>query len=206
MLVFLFVSRQLYSPLSTSARVAVFETISALTTTGFSTVSYTNWSDFGVFIMLLLMLIGGGTCSTAGAIKQYRVYLLYKTVVWEIARFFKPRTAIVENALWQGEQKVFVSDCHIKNVVAFVFLYLVTFFIGSGILMAYGVSTRNALFEYASALGTVGLSVGVTSISAPAGMLWAETIGMFLGRLEFFVIFVSVAKILKDGSSFLRGH
>lgn len=204
LMLFLFISQRQYPPLTKSVRVAMFEAISALTTTGFSTVSYTNWSDFGVFIILLLMLIGGGTCSTAGAIKQYRVYLLYKTVVWEITRFFKPRTAIIENAVWQGEQNVFVSDSHIKNVAAFVFLYLVTFFIGSGTLMAYGYPTRDALFEYASSLGTVGLSVGVTSLSAPSGVLWAETIGMFLGRLEFFVIFVSIAKIIKDGAIFLR--
>jgi len=204
LMLFLFISQRQYPPLTKSVRVAMFEAVSALTTTGFSTVSYTNWSDFGVFIILLLMLIGGGTCSTAGAIKQYRVYLLYKTVVWEITRFFKPRTAIIENAVWQGEQKVFVSDSHIKNVAAFVFLYLATFFIGSGILMAYGYPIRDALFEYASSLGTVGLSVGVSSLSAPSGVLWAETVGMFLGRLEFFVIVVSIAKIIKDGSLFLQ--
>ena len=191
-------------PMAKTVRVALFETVSALTTTGFSTVFYQKWDALGVFVLTTLMLVGGGTCSTAGAIKQYRIYLLYKTVIWEMTRFFKPRTAIVENAVWQGEQNVFVSDSHIKNVVAFVFLYLMTYFFGSGILMAYGFSTRDALFEFASSLGNVGLSIGITSATAPTGLLWTETIGMFLGRLEFFVIFVSIAKIIKDGAIFLQ--
>ncbi|MBN1471766.1 MAG: TrkH family potassium uptake protein, partial [Syntrophaceae bacterium] len=53
-------------------RVSVFESITAITTTGFSTVSYQDWNGFGLFIMIILMLIGGGAFSTAGGIKQYR--------------------------------------------------------------------------------------------------------------------------------------
>jgi trk system potassium uptake protein TrkH len=57
---------------------------------------------------------------------------------------------------------------------------------------------HEALFEYASAQGTVGLSLGVTSPSAPRLVLWTEIVGMFLGRLEFFVVFISLAKIARD--------
>ncbi len=203
-LLWLLIANDLYAQWTKSVRVALFEVVSALTTTGFSTVIYQPWKDTGVFILTILMLVGGGACSTAGAIKQYRIYLLYKTVTWELSRFFKPRTAIIENSIWQGEQKVFVSDSHIKNVIAFVFLYIITYFIGSGILMAYGYPIRDALFEFASSLGNVGLSVGITSPMAPLGVLWTETIGMFLGRLEFFIIFVSIAKIIKDSISFLK--
>jgi len=75
---FLLTSRALYPQIGKSIRVAVFETVTAITTTGFSTVSYGNWNAFGLFLLIILMLIGGGTCSTAGGIKQYRVYLLWK--------------------------------------------------------------------------------------------------------------------------------
>jgi trk system potassium uptake protein TrkH len=197
-LLFLLTARGLYPTLGKSVRVAIFETVSALTTTGFSTVGYGNWNSFGWAVLILLMLIGGGTCSTAGGIKQYRIFLLWKSVVWELRRSLLPRTAVTENPVWEAEQQVFVNDARLRQIGAFVFLYLLTFAAGSAILAAHGYGLKESLFEYASAVGTVGLSVGVTSPSAPAGVLWAEIVGMLLGRLEFFVILVSAAKLLRD--------
>lgn len=203
-LVFLLTARGLYPTLGKSARVAIFETVTALTTTGFSTVGYGDWSSFGWVVLIVLMLIGGGTCSTAGGIKQYRVYLLFKSLVWELRRMLLPATAVTENPVWEADQQVFVSDTRLRQIGTFVFLYLLTFAIGTAVLTAYGYGLKESLFEYASSVGTVGLSVGVTSASAPAGVLWAETVGMLLGRLEFFVILASVAKFFRDGLTMAR--
>jgi len=68
---FIFTCRALYPQIGKSIRVAVFETVTAITTTGFSTVSYGNWNALGVLVLIMLMLIGGGTCSTAGGINQF---------------------------------------------------------------------------------------------------------------------------------------
>lgn len=198
LLTFWFVTLGLYTSIAKSLRVAVFEVVSALTTTGFSTVSYHDWNDFGVFMLIVLMLIGGGTCSTAGGIKQFRVYVLFKMILWEIQSQILPQTAVVEHHIWQGEEKRFVNDRFLRTIAAFVFLYLVTIFIGTGIIAAHGYSLKESLFEYASSLGTVGLSVGVTSAAAPPLILWTQIIGMLLGRLEFFVIFVSIIKLFKE--------
>jgi len=68
-----------------AVRVAAFQAISALTTTGFQTVAtFNDWSPALTLIMVLLMLIGGGIGSTAGGIKQYRVYTLLRTVIWSL--------------------------------------------------------------------------------------------------------------------------
>ncbi|MBN1787370.1 MAG: TrkH family potassium uptake protein [Sedimentisphaerales bacterium] len=195
---FFLVCTSLYPTLSKSVRVAVFETVTALTTTGFSTVGYGSWNSFGFLLMIMLMLIGGGTCSTAGGIKQYRIYVLYKSFVWEIKRFFLPRTAVSENHIWQGEQKDFISDGRIKQIGTFVFLYLATYIIGSLVIASTGIGLKESLFEFASALGTVGLSVGVTNSHASPVILWAEIFGMLLGRLEFFVIITGTAKLIRD--------
>ncbi len=53
------------------------------------------------------------------------------------------------------------------------------------------------MFEFASSLGTVGLSVGITGISAPSAILWIEILGMLFGRLEIWVIFIAIVKIFK---------
>lgn len=197
--VFLFTCRALYAHMGKAFRVALFETVTALTTTGFSTVSYGDWNAFGRLVLIVLMLIGGGTCSTAGGIKQFRVYLLWRLLVWEIRRALLPRTAVMERPVWEGDRRIFVDDARVRQVCVFVFLYLATYVCGAVLLCAYGYALQDALFEFASAIGTVGLSVGVTSTSMPDVALWAETFAMFLGRLEFIVVIVSVLKLVGDG-------
>ncbi|MDQ1330314.1 MAG: trk/ktr system potassium uptake protein [Thermodesulfobacteriota bacterium] len=196
---FIFTCRALYPQIDKSIRVAVFETITAITTTGFSTVSYGNWNALGVFVLIMLMLIGGGTCSTAGGIKQFRVYLVWKLVVWEIRRALIPRTAVMERPIWEGNRRIFVDDARVRMVAVFIFLYLGIYGIGTMILCICGFSLSDSLFEFASAIGTVGISVGVTSAKMPDIALWAETLAMFLGRLEFFVVVISLIKLGRDG-------
>jgi len=200
---FLFTSRALYPQLGKSIRVALFETVAAITTTGFSTVSYGNWNAFGLFLLIILMLIGGGTCSTAGGIKQFRVYLLWRMVLWEIKRFLIPRTAVLERPIWEGNRRVFVDDARIRQMMVFIFVYLAIYAIGVMILCACGFDLVDSLFEFASAIGTVGLSVGVTTAQMPHLALWSETAAMFLGRLEFIVVIVSLLKIGGDGRRML---
>lgn len=201
---FIFTSSRLYPLFGKSLRVAVFETVTALTTTGFSTVSYDKWDPLGVLMLMVLMLIGGGTCSTAGGIKQFRVYTLWKLMIWEIRRPFMPRKAVMIRPLWEGNRQVFVEDARARQIGVFVFLYLATFLAGAMILCACGYSIRDSLFEFASAIGTVGLSIGVTSAHMHDAALWAETTAMFLGRLEFIVVIISILKMAKDTRIILK--
>jgi len=199
MAVLIFTSHSIYPGLAKATRVAAFETISALTTTGFQTVGYGNWNDFGLFILILLMLIGGGTCSTAGGVKQFRVYLLWKLLVWEIARALLPRSVIMERPLWEDDRRVFVSDIRVRQVGVFVFLYSATYLLGVLVMCSYGYTLKEALFEFASAISNSGLSVGVVSPQMPRPAMWALTLAMFLGRLEFLVVITSLIKLLGDG-------
>jgi trk system potassium uptake protein TrkH len=189
--------------MSKAFRVALFETVSALTTTGFSTVSYGKWNAFGVFVLIVLMLIGGGTCSTAGGIKQFRVYLFWKLLIWEIRRSLLPRSFVMERPLWEGNRRIFVNDARVRQVGVFLFLYLLTYMLGTLILCASGFNLSDSLFEFASAVGTVGISVGVTQADMPDVALWAETFAMFLGRLEFLVVFTSLIKLVGDGGTLM---
>jgi trk system potassium uptake protein TrkH len=197
-LVLIFTSLSIYPQLAKAIRVAVFETISALTTTGFQTVGYGNWNDFGLFILILLMLIGGGTCSTAGGVKQFRLYLLWKSLIWEVKRSFLPRTAVAEYSIWESNGRAFVDDSRIRQVCVFVFLYTMVYLAGVMVLCACGFSLKESLFEFASAIGNAGLSVGVTSARMPVVAMWAMTFAMFLGRLEFIVVIISILKLSGD--------
>lgn len=205
MLLFLLLTYGLYPTLGKSVRVAVFEAVTCVTTTGFSTVSYTNWNSFGILVLIVLMIIGGGTGSTAGGIKQYRIFLMAKSVYWEVRRAMLPASAVVENSTWHAGERDYISDARIRQTATFVFLYMLILAGGTAILAAHGFSLPEALFEFASAQGTVGLSLGITSPQSPVIVLWAETIGMFLGRLEFLIVFVAVTKLCRDSRVLLTG-
>ncbi|MFP4457635.1 MAG: TrkH family potassium uptake protein [Clostridia bacterium] len=194
----------IYPDIGESFRIGAFELISALTTTGYSTVGYGDWPIFAVFVMIVLMSIGGGTGSTAGGIKQYRVSLILKSLYWNIRSYLQPKSLVEEHHVNRPEGKFFVSKEHSLEVANFTFLYMLTYIIGVGIFLAYGFPLKESMFEFASALGTVGLSIGITAPGAPAGILWTETFGMFLGRLEFFVIFFAIIKMIKDSKYIVK--
>lgn len=186
-----------------AARAAVFETVTALTTTGFSTVGYSHWNGFGVALLIILMLIGGGTCSTAGGIKQFRIYALWRSMTWDLRKVLLPSRAIQRRVLLEMGREVRVSEDRLRQIGTFVFLYLALFLAGSIIIMAHGFGFRDSLFEFASALGTVGASIGLMSPDLPPGVFWTLTSGMFLGRLEIFIVFAGVAILTRDGVSLL---
>ncbi|MFW5788077.1 MAG: TrkH family potassium uptake protein, partial [Halanaerobiales bacterium] len=80
--VVIFISlNSIYSSINESFRITSFNLISALSTTGFDTVDFNHWPDFSYLIVVILMIIGGGTGSTAGGIKQYRIYIMLKSII-----------------------------------------------------------------------------------------------------------------------------
>lgn len=188
----------IYESLSETFRIAIFQAISALTTTGFSTVSFNNWGPFPILIMIILMITGGGTNSTAGGMKQYRVYLMFKNFIWELRKKFRPDNLVNEDSYIRPEGKVYIQPIHIKEATNYAFIYMVCLFLGTLVLVFHGYPLQDSLFEFASALGTVGLSVGITMPDSPIVVLWVEIMGMLLGRLEIYVFFIAIIKISKD--------
>jgi trk system potassium uptake protein TrkH len=197
-LLFSLITINLYASTSKSVRVAIFESTTAVSTTGFSTVGYGDWLDFGWLVLIVLMLVGGGTGSTAGGIKQYRAYVLYKAIAWEFRKGFMPQHTVNEPAIWQGERRELLSDRQVRQVALFIGLYMTFFVFGSGVLTAHGYSLKESLFEFASSLGTVGLSIGLTTPEMPVLVMWTQTLAMLLGRLEFFAILVGFMKLITD--------
>lgn len=190
------------SAMSTSAiRSSLFATVTALSTTGFATVDYGKASGFSLLVSIVLMIIGGQSGSTAGGLKLYRLGVLLQSLLWEIKRCFLPKHAVTEWSLWQGDRPHFLSDRDTLKASSYLLLYLLVLMIGTGILTAHGNSLQDSLFEYASALSTVGLSVGITQPAAPVSVLWAEIMGMLLGRLEIMAALIGLLQVGRD----LRG-
>jgi trk system potassium uptake protein TrkH len=179
-------------------RHAAFQAISALTGTGFSTVTFDNWNNFGLLIMTILMILGGMMDSTSGGLKLFRIFVIWKIIIHQIKNYFKPEGSIFHIEVYKGISKKKISYDTLKDVIAVVSMYFIIFSIGVLVLLSYGYSMEDSMFEYASALSAVGLSVGITTPDAPLGVIWIETLGMYLGRLEFFVIFFAIIKIFRD--------
>ncbi len=181
-----------------SLRATVFQYISALTGTGYQNMPYSNLPDNFIMFMVIAMLIGGGAGSTAGAIKQYRVCLLLKSMYWDITDKSYSHRVIKPKYINRYDQRVLVTDedRHDNNI--YIIMYLLLFLIGTLIYSCY-YPLLDSIFTFASCLGTVGLAYGkVDFIVANNTILWSSTIAMFLGRLEIIVIFVAIARNIKE--------
>lgn len=182
-----------------SFRVAAFQVVSALTTTGFQTVpTFNDWSPALTALMIALMLIGGGIGSTAGGIKQYRVIAMLRTVFWTIRDLLAFPGEVHYDRMVRplGDEAM---DYRAKTQISsFVALYLAVYGIGVFALCALGASLPDAMFEFSSALGTVGLSRGIMVADAQSAVLWIGSFGMFFGRLEMFVVLIACNKVWTD--------
>ncbi len=187
-----------YHDTSRGIRTAVFQAVAALSTTGFAIVDFPAWNALGWLVIITLMLIGGGAGSTAGGIKQHRLYLLFRLLRRQVMVALLPRYSVSEESVWVGKHRLFLGEHDLWRPTAYIGLYLLGWLAGGCALAALGLPLADSLFEFASALGTVGLSTGLTSAASPEGQLWIQIAGMILGRLEFFVLFWGLAKFLRD--------
>jgi len=185
----------------TALRVSSFQFISAVTGTGYQTVhSFINLPSFFNLSLILVMVLGAGMGSTAGGMKQYRVALAFKSMYWNIKDQLSHKKTIRTHFINKLGTKTVVDKDDIVHNQSFLMVYIIVLLIGTFIFAAHGNSIFESLFEFASALGTVGLSVGITGYHASNSILWTAILGMFFGRLEFYVIFVAIAKISLDFS------
>ena len=121
-------------------------------TAGFNTVELTGLSEAGQFITIALMLIGGSPGSTAGGLKTTTIAVLLTTAI----STFRRR----ENANLFGRR---IDDDVVKNAATISLMYITLCCTGGLIIsVSEGLPMLTCLFETASAVGTVGLSLGIT--------------------------------------------
>lgn len=135
---------------------ALFQSVTARTA-GFNTLDLNLMSEGGQSIMILLMLTGGAPGSTAGGLKVTTLTVMLATA----ASVFRRK----ESTDLYGRR---VEESTVRNAVAIVTLYLVLFLSG-GLLISRieGLPLLACLFESASAVGTAGLTLGITTQLGP---------------------------------------
>ncbi|MBM7555761.1 potassium transporter TrkG [Halanaerobacter jeridensis] len=96
---------------------------------------------------------------------------------------------------YQCGKKIELSPDYARVTLSYVALYIFTFLIGVFVFVAAGYPVVDAMFEYASTLSTIGLSVGITSAEMPTFLKIVQIITMWFGRLEFIAIIIAVLKM-----------
>ena len=141
-------------------------------TAGFNTTDLTRMTDTGQAIMIALMLIGGSPGSTAGGMKTTTFAVLLATAFSTFRR--KEDTHIFKRR---------VDHSVVRNATTILMMYIVLFF-GSAVVISVAeeLPFSTCLYETASAIGTVGLTLGITS---QLGMLSQGVliVLMFFGRV-----------------------
>jgi trk system potassium uptake protein TrkH len=153
---------------------ALFQSVTARTA-GFNTVDIAAMSSSSKFILILLMFVGGSPGSTAGGIKTVTLAVIVMTT---IAALRKRR----EVELFRRSVRVVV----VGRAVTVTLLFAAVLFSGTLALSITENSNcftmSDIMFEAASALGTVGLTTGITPLLTTAGKLIIIAM-MLIGRL-----------------------
>ena len=186
--VFFFFSDFAKEPLKDRICMSVFQAVTPRTA-GFNTADLNKMSDAGRSVMMLLMLIGGSPGSTAGGMKTTTIAVLFANAI----AVFRKR----QNANCYGRR---IDDSTVKNASAILFMY-VFFSMLSAIIISItdGIPMQMGMFETFSAIGTVGLTLGITP-TLSAVSRFVLILLMFFGRVGGLTI-IYAAFSQKDAST-----
>lgn len=181
-------------------REGTFQFISAMSTTGWQTSDIGGWDWVSVVFMVgTAMFVGGASGATVGGIKMIRALLIAKGLRWQVNKTFLSEHT-VKSIKFNGKS-VLPEEMNeeFTSAAAFAMMFFLLM-IGSSMLTMLFVggeySFVDALFESASAQGTVGLSSGITSPDMPLGLELIYIFQMWTGRLEILPVFALIRALV----------
>lgn len=167
--------------------VAAFFQSVTLRTAGFNTINQANLSESGNILSVILMFIGGSPGSTAGGIKTTTIAVLLLSALAsarqsESITIFKKR----------------IGNDTVRQAAGVFGIYLLTVIIASMIICHIEeFLAEDIIFEVVSAMGTVGISKGITTLLCPLSKI-ILIILMFGGRVGGITLMLAVAHIKQD--------
>ena len=176
-------------PTGTQLLVSFFQSVTTRTA-GFNTVALSAMSSASKGIMILLMLIGGAPGSTAGGMKTTTLGVLLANAVATFrqrdnAQFFKRRI-----------------DCNTVKTASTILTMYLTLFFGGGIFISVyeHLPLSDCLYETSSAVGTVGLTLGITpQLHIPSQIVLIAL--MYLGRVGGLTLIYATLSGKKAGNA-----
>jgi trk system potassium uptake protein TrkH len=179
-----------------SYRQGMFQAISIMTTTGFTTANFDGWHMGARIVLLTLMFIGACGGSTGGGMKVARILTLMKH-----SRVMMRRAIFPSAVIPLKYNRKPLPDGIIRDIVSFFFFYIVVAVIASVMLSFLGLNLETAISAVASTLGNVGPGLG--GVGPALNYAWLPDAAkvilifcMWVGRLELFTVFMLFSRDL----------
>lgn len=171
-------------------RETVFQSVAAMTCTGFSIVNIGEWPEVPQTVLMILMYLGGIYGSTAGGIKLLRLVVIVDVIYYSMKKLMLPRTAILRIKL--GDKSIGGSE--IFSVFGLSAAYLAIAIIGALLIMItnYNFNELQSMYLSLSAMGNVGLTDVSGSAWFGMSVLCKIILAllMWIGRLEIFPVLI----------------
>jgi trk system potassium uptake protein TrkH len=174
-------------------RNALFSVVSIATTTGYGTVDLERWPALGQLVLLLLMILGGMSGSTAGGVKSLRVLIGFRALAVASWRLVHPHA--VRHVKYGGRV---VPDDVMGGIWAFFTAYFALAALATAVVAGAGYDLVTAVSAALTALGNVGPGLGAVGpfdnfSHFPAAVKLVLALCMLAGRLEIFTLLVLLA-------------
>jgi len=172
-------------------RLASFNVISVVTTTGYGLTDYQSWGAVASIAFMFLMFIGGCSGSTSGGIKIFRFQIAFSIMRQQIEQQYHPNGVFKHK--YNGHR---IRDDIVRSIMAFFMLMAIVILALSMTLVLTGLDPMTSFTGAITAVTNVGPGLG--PIIGPAGNFsslpdiakWALAMGMLLGRLEILTVAV----------------
>ena len=177
-----------YSSLGEALRFSSFQVASVMTSTGYATTDFNQWSMFSKMTLLLLMFIGGCAGSTAGGLKVSRAIICFKSIKHSLKQIVHPNGYY---AVRMDGKKI--DDKTVLSVLNYFFVYMIILTIGVLLISLDGFDFTTTLTSVITSLNNIGPGFGLVG---PTGNFSAFSdlskillsILMIIGRLEIYPI------------------
>ncbi|HMQ94930.1 MAG TPA: TrkH family potassium uptake protein [Amaricoccus sp.] len=178
-------------PFEPAFREVLFNVVSIITGTGYSSADYDTWGSFAMTMFFVLGLIGGCSGSTACSVKIFRYQLMLASVSAEVKRLHAPNRVFAPR--YDGHP---VSQRVLDSVMAFFMFFFLTLAVVAVMLVLVGLDPLTAISGSATAIANIGPGLG--PVIGPAGNFstlpdaakWILAATMLVGRLEILSVFV----------------
>ncbi len=176
--------------LEESVRASLFQVVSITTTTGFATADYEAWAPAAIFVLVLLMFVGGCAGSTGGGMKNVRLLLLTRHGLNELRKMIHPQAVFPIRFNHRA-----VPPEILTNILSFALLLLIVTIVATFIMTLLGLDLLTAFGSVAATINNIGPGIGEVGPTDHFGHLpglgkWVLVFCMLLGRLELFTVLV----------------
>ena len=167
----------------------LFQTVSIVTTTGFTNDDYSSWPLFASFLLLMGAFVGACSGSVGGGIKSWRFMIMINHSIINLKKMIHPHGVFT---LKLGPNKVVENDVA-ASVWGFFSIYVISFMVLLVLMLFTGMDFLTAFSAIGACLNNLGPGLGMVADSYSSVSDFGKVIlsfAMILGRLEIFTLLV----------------